>query len=76
MSPYREAAVDRTVRARVLDPWMLALLFAWVADLGRIASGVLGGRRVAGELGFAALLALTTAIAVGSSLRRRRARRR
>jgi hypothetical protein len=55
---------------------MLALLFAWVADLGRIAAGVLRGRPVMGELGFAALLALTTAVAVGNSLRRRRGRRR
>jgi hypothetical protein len=55
---------------------MLALLFAWVADLGRIAAGVLGGRPVMGELGFAALLALTTAVALGTSWRKRRARRR
>jgi hypothetical protein len=72
MSPYREAAFAPRERDRSVDPWLLALLFAWVADAGRIGLGWVDGRPVTGELGFAALLAVTTAIALGARWRMRR----
>jgi hypothetical protein len=69
--PYREASIERTKPDRTLDPWKLALLFAWVCDIVRVGLGLLGGRRVTGELGFAALLAATTLVVVAVSLRQR-----
>jgi hypothetical protein len=70
--PYREAPpVERAPAHRALDPWMLALLFAWVCDIGRIGLGLLGARSVTGELGFAGLLAVTTLIVSGARLRKR-----
>ena len=70
--PYRQAAIEPVQRRRTLDPWMLALLFAWVCDIGRIGVGLLDRRPVTGELGFAALLGLTTVVALGVSLVRRK----
>jgi hypothetical protein len=71
--PYREVQVAPVEPRRTLDPWKLALLFAWVCDAGRIGLGLVDGRPVDGELGFAGLLALTTAIVVGVSLKKRAA---
>lgn len=73
--PYREAAVEPVPRRRTLDPWTLALLFAWVCDIGRIGVGLLGRRSVTGELGFAALLAATTVVVLGVSLGRKKKKR-
>jgi hypothetical protein len=50
---------------------MLALLFAWVCDIGRVGLGLLDQRSVTGELGFAGLLAVTTLIVGGARLRKR-----
>ncbi len=70
--PYRDAAfVEPAPRHRTLDPWMLALLFAWVCDIGRIGLGLLDQRPVTGELGFAAVLAVTTLFVGGARLRNR-----
>jgi hypothetical protein len=69
--PYREVPVAHAEPRRILDPWKLALLFAWVCDIGRIGLGLLDQRPVTGELGFAALLALTTIIVMVVSLRKR-----
>jgi hypothetical protein len=60
---------------RALDPWMLALLFAWVCDVGRIGLGLVDQRAVDGELGFAGVLAVITAVVGVMHLRRRRRRR-
>ncbi len=70
--PYRMASIEPIQRRRTLDPWKLALLFAWVCDIGRIGLGIVGGRPVTGELGVAALLAATTVIVIGVSLRSQR----
>ena len=72
-APYREISADRSPRHRTLDPWTLALLFAWVCDVGRIGLGLLDRRPITGELGFAALLAVTTVIVVVGWVRRKRA---
>jgi hypothetical protein len=69
--PYRQVLTERSPRERTLDPWLLALLFAWVCDLGRIGLGILDRRGVGGELGFGALLAMTTFFVAGVRLRRR-----
>jgi hypothetical protein len=69
--PYREASIERPKPNRTLDPWKLALLFAWVCDIGRIGLGLLSGRQVTGELGFAALLAGTSLIVLAVSVRAR-----
>jgi hypothetical protein len=69
--PYRVASEEPLERHRTLDPWKLALLFAWVCDAARIGLGLLDRRPVTGELGFAALLAFTTLIVLATSLRRR-----
>jgi hypothetical protein len=69
--PYREASIERVKPSRALDPWKLALLFAWVCDIGRIGLGLLDGRAITGELGFAALLGATTVVVVAVSLRQR-----
>ncbi len=73
-SPYREMRVELPPTRRALDPWMLALLFAWVCDVGRIALGLLDRRAVVGELGFAGFLAVITAFVTAQALRRRRRR--
>jgi hypothetical protein len=65
--PYRVASVEAAEPRRTLDPWKLALLFAWVCDIGRVGLGLLDGRSVAGELGFAGLLAVTTILALVTS---------
>jgi hypothetical protein len=67
---YRQPAVEPAAARRSLDPWKLALLFAWVCDIGRIGLGLVGGRSIDGELGFAAFLAITTVVAAVASLRR------
>ena len=73
--PYREAAfVETAPRHRTLDPWMLALLFAWVCDIGRIGLGLLDRRPVTGELGFAALLGATTLVVLAMWLRKKPSR--
>jgi hypothetical protein len=72
--PYREVAVTHAEPRRMLDPWKLALLFAWVCDIGRIGLGLLDGRSVAGELGFATLLGVTTVIVAVVSVRTRPAK--
>jgi hypothetical protein len=71
MHPYREAPIVRVRVRRTLDPWTLALLFAWVCDAGRIALGILDRRSIEGELGFAVLLGITTVIVIVVSLRKR-----
>jgi hypothetical protein len=68
--PYRVALVEPAEARRTLDPWKLALLFAWVCDIGRVGLGLLGDRSVTGELGFAGLLAVTTMIVFVTSLRK------
>jgi hypothetical protein len=73
--PYRQAPVEPVEPNRTLDPWKLALLFAWVCDLGRIGVGLVARRPVTGELGFAALLGVTTLIVAGAWLQKRRAAR-
>jgi hypothetical protein len=70
MNAYRSPPVERPDPRRTLDPWKLALIFAWVCDIGRIGLGLLDRRPVTGELGFAALLALTTVIVVAVWLRK------
>jgi hypothetical protein len=72
-APYREAPAEPVKRRRTLDPWMLALLFAWVCDLARIAIGLLARRPIEGELGFAGLLGATTLVVAGASLKKRAA---
>jgi hypothetical protein len=69
--PYRAVVTERVEPRRSLDPWKLALLFAWVCDIGRVGLGLLAGRSVAGELGFAAILAVTTALVIVTSLWKR-----
>ena len=64
LAPYRQVPVERAAPRRTLDPWMLALLFAWVCDIGRIGLGLLDRRSVTGELGFAGLLGVTTLVVV------------
>jgi hypothetical protein len=59
-APYRQPGIEQVQRHRSLDPWKLALLFAWVCDLGRIGLGLLNRRPISGELGFAAVLATIT----------------
>ncbi len=71
-APYRDAPVPRAPRRRTLDPWRLALLFAWVCDAWRIADGIVNHRSVQGEIGFAALLAATTVVVLALDLRARR----
>jgi hypothetical protein len=66
--------IEAPLERRVLDPWMLALLFAWVCDVGRIGLGLVDQRAVDGELGFAGVLALITAVVGVTRLRRRRRR--
>jgi hypothetical protein len=68
--------VEMPSERRALDPWMLALLFAWVCDVGRIGLGFVDQRAVDGELGFAGVLAVITAVVGFMGLRRRRRRRR
>jgi len=68
--PYREMSVEPVPPRRTLDPWKLSLLFAWVCDIGRVGLGVIDGRDVSGELGFAAILAVTTFFVVATSLRK------
>ena len=70
-APYRQVSVERVAPRRTLDPWKLALLFAWVCDLGRIGLGLLDRRPVTGEVGFAVLLAATTLVVVAISLKGR-----
>ena len=74
-SPYREMKIEVVPERRALDPWMLALLFAWVCDVGRIGLGLVDQRAVDGELGFAGVLAVITAVVGVMHLRRRRRRR-
>ncbi len=74
--PYRETFVERTPHLRALDPWMLALLFAWVCDLGRIGLGLIDHRSIVGELGFAGVLAVTTVVAGAIAYRKRSSRER
>jgi hypothetical protein len=71
-NPYREMATERVPTRRSLDPWMLALLFAWVCCVGRIGVGLLDRKPVDGELGFAAFLAVVTAFVGGVTVRRKR----
>jgi hypothetical protein len=75
-SPYREMKIEVPRERRALDPWMLALLFAWVCDVGRIGLGLVDQRAVDGELGFAGVLAVITAFVGVLHVRRRRQRRR
>lgn len=70
--PYRGMPMERVEPRRTLDPWTLALLFAWVCDIGRIGLGLIDQRPVTGELGFAALLAATTIVVVAVSFRKRK----
>jgi hypothetical protein len=73
-SPYREMKIELPPERRALDPWMLALLFAWVGDVGRIGLGLVDRRAVDGELGFAGVLAVVTLVVTAQALRRRRRR--
>jgi hypothetical protein len=75
VSPYREAPRARAPRERRLDPWLLALLFAWVGDAWRLGTGIADRRPVHGELGFAALLAVVSIAVLVVGFVRRRARR-
>jgi hypothetical protein len=68
--PYRAAFVDAGPRRRALDPWKLALIFAWVCDIERIGLGLIDRRPITGELGFGALLGLVTMIVMVVSARR------
>jgi hypothetical protein len=72
LAPYRAPCLEPVERQKSLDPWMLALLFAWVCDVGRIGIGLVDRRPVTGELGFAGLLGITTLIVLGSWFRKRR----
>jgi len=74
LAPYREVSLEPIERHRTLDPWKLALLFAWVCDVGRIGIGLIDRRPVTGELGFAALLGATTLVVLGVWLRKKRER--
>jgi hypothetical protein len=71
-TPYRDPALPRQRRHRKLDPWRLALLFAWVCDAWRIADGVVNHRGVGGEIGFAGLLGVITVVVLIVDLRARR----
>jgi hypothetical protein len=71
-TPYRDPPLPRAPKHRTLDPWRLALLFAWVCDAWRIADGIVNRRRVGGEIGFAALLAAITLVVVVVEVRARR----
>lgn len=71
--PYRQIATEAVPKRRTLDPWVLALLFAWVCDIGRIGLGLLDRRPVTGELGFAALLAVTSLVVLGVFVTRKKA---
>jgi hypothetical protein len=71
-SPYRELPAQRHPVQRRLDPWYLALLFAWVCDVVRVAYGLVGHRSVGGEVGFAGVLAVVTAVVVVVRLKQRR----
>jgi hypothetical protein len=71
-APYRNVPVPPTERRRTLDPWRLALLFAWVCDVGRIGVGLVNRRPVDGELGFAAFLTVVTLGVALSAIKSRR----
>jgi hypothetical protein len=69
--PYREMYVERAPQRRTLDQWKLALLFAWVMDIVRIGIELNDRRPIAGEVGFAAVLAVISIVMGAVSLNAR-----
>jgi hypothetical protein len=72
MTPYRERFEEPAPPRRGLDPWILALLFAWVGDFWTLGNGIVSRRNVEGELAFAGLLAATSLVVIALRLRDRR----
>jgi hypothetical protein len=60
----------------MLDPWHLALLFAWVCGVARVAVLVVDHKPMYLELAFVGLTAITSVVVAAKALQRRHARRR
>jgi hypothetical protein len=60
----------------VIDPWFLALLFAWVCGVARVGVLVVDRRPAYLEIAFVALVAIVTVVALLRLLHLRRSRGR
>jgi hypothetical protein len=74
--PYHELPDPETPRkGPILDPWLLALLFAWVCGVARIGVLVIDHKPYYLEVAFAGLLAVISVVAGVRALRAWRKRR-
>ncbi len=72
--PYREAPPTRGRARPGIDPWFLALLFAWVCGVARVGVLIVDRRPVYMEVAFVGLVAAVSVVVLLRFIKGRRRR--